>query len=111
MIALVSILSTNLIEAQETFSCDVETYELLKALSDSKLANGNILLFTTTHEDIAWLNEPEICKVDRDKLWLTPYLDRLKSDPDFKMDIEQSSIVMEYLHRHPEEKRKFCQFY
>jgi len=96
--------------AQNTFNGDAETYELLKALSESNLATGKVLLFTTTHEDIAWLNEPEICKVDRDKLWLTPYMDRLKSDPDFKMDIEQSSIVMEYLHRHPEEKETFINF-
>ncbi|MDO5977886.1 glycosyl hydrolase-related protein [Flavivirga spongiicola] len=98
------------LKAQETFNCDAETYKLLKDLSDSKLAKGNILLFTTTHEDIAWLNSPEFCKIDRDKLWLTPYIDRLKSDPDFKMDIEQSSIVMEYLHRHPEEKENFINF-
>ncbi|TRX60061.1 alpha-mannosidase [Fulvivirga sp. M361] len=96
--------------AQETFNCDEETYELLRALSKSKLATGKVLLFTTTHEDIAWLNEPEICKIDRDNLWLTPYINRLKREPDFKMDIEQSSIVMEYLHRHPEEKKDFIKF-
>ena len=98
------------VAAQETFEGNKETYELLKDLSESKLGGGKILLFTTTHEDIAWLNEPEICKVDRDKLWLTPYMDRLKAEPDFKMDIEQSSIVMEYLHRQPEEKEDFIKF-
>ena len=40
----------------------------------------------------------------RDTLWLTPYLKRLKEDPGFKMDIEQTSIIAEYLHRHPEKK-------
>ncbi len=111
-LALVSILlvGTWSVTAQQTFEGNVETYELLKDLSESKLAGGKILLFTTTHEDIAWLNEPEICKVDRDKLWLAPYMDRLKTEPDFKMDIEQSSIVMEYLHRHPEEKENFIKF-
>ena len=98
------------ITAQETFEGNEETYVLLKDLSESKLGGGKILLFTTTHEDIAWLNEPEICKVDRDKLWLSPYMDRLKAEPDFKMDIEQSSIVMEYLHRQPEEKANFINF-
>ena len=89
---------------------DEEAYNLLKDLSKSKLAEGEILLFTTTHEDIGWLNEPEIMKIERDRLWLTPYIERLKTEPDFKMDIEQSSIVMEYLHRHPEEKEIFINF-
>lgn len=109
-LAYVFMLGVWFVTAQETFEGDTETYELLKDLSKSKLADGKVLLFTTTHEDIAWLNEPEICKIDRDKLWLTPYMDRLKAEPDFKMDIEQSSIVMEYLHRHPEEKENFITF-
>tara|TARA_R110000868_G_scaffold76774_5_gene220545 strand:+ start:43841 stop:46537 length:2697 start_codon:yes stop_codon:yes gene_type:complete len=110
IVIILTILLINHIRGQETFKSDRETYQLLKSLSDSKLGNGKLLLFTTTHEDIAWLNEPEICKIDRDKLWLTPYMDRLKSEPDFKMDIEQSSIVMEYLHRHPEERENFINF-
>ncbi|MEN8227822.1 MAG: glycosyl hydrolase-related protein [Bacteroidota bacterium] len=94
-------------DAQDTLTCDNETYSLLKALSNSQLGDGEILVFTTTHQDIAWLDEPEICIINRDKQWLTPFLERLKSDPDFKMDIEQSSIVMEYLQRHPEKKKVF----
>jgi alpha-mannosidase len=96
--------------AQETLNVEVDTYELLKSLSQSKLADGHILLFNTTHEDIAWLDEPEICKIDRDEKWLTPYIEKLRAAPDFKMDIEQSSIVMEYLHRHPEEREAFIDF-
>ncbi|SMG41103.1 glycoside hydrolase family 38 N-terminal domain-containing protein [Arenibacter troitsensis] len=110
IVIIISILLINQLRGQETINSDRETYDLLKSLSNSKLGSGNVLLFTTTHEDIAWLNEPEICKIDRDKLWLTPYMDRLKVEPDFKMDIEQSSIVMEYLHRHPEEKANFIKF-
>ncbi len=103
-------IGVNSVGAQETLKCDGETYDLLKSLSESKLSKGNILLFVTTHEDIAWLDEPEICKIDRDEKWLTPYLEKLKSTTDFKMDIEQSSIVMEYLHRHPEEKENIVNF-
>lgn len=110
VVSFLFLVGTIKLEAQETLNCDDETYTLLKALSESKLSTGEILLFTTTHEDIAWLNSPELCKIDRDKLWLTPYMDRLKSDPTFKMDIEQSTIVMEYLHRHPEEKENFIKF-
>ncbi|MEH6680352.1 MAG: glycosyl hydrolase-related protein [Sediminicola sp.] len=107
LIATLFSLAGNVLSAQDTYTVDETTYGLLKDLSRSKLATGKVILFTTTHEDIAWLNEPEICKIDRDRLWLAPYLERLRTEPDFKMDIEQSSIVMEYLHRHPEQRDLF----
>lgn len=107
---LIFFMGISTMDAQETLQCDVETYDLLTDLSKSKLSNGKIMLFITTHEDIAWLDEPEICKIDRDEKWLTPYMNKLKTTPDFKMDIEQSSIVMEYLHRHPGERERFLDF-
>ncbi|WP_242202040.1 glycoside hydrolase family 38 N-terminal domain-containing protein [Aestuariivivens insulae] len=110
IVLVVSFMGLHPLTAQETLNVEVDTYELLKSLSQSKLADGHILLFNTTHEDIAWLDEPEICKIDRDEKWLTPYIEKLREAPDFKMDIEQSSIVMEYLHRHPEEREAFIDF-
>lgn len=92
------------------YTCNEETYSLLKKLSDSQLSKGNIYLFTTTHQDLAWLNNIDACIADRDTLWLTPFLQRLQDDPTFKMDIEQTSIVMEYLHRHPETKPLFDKY-
>ena len=70
------------------YTCNEETYSLLKKLSDSQLSKGNIYLFTTTHQDLAWLNNIDACIADRDTLWLTPFLQRLQDDPTFKMDIE-----------------------
>lgn len=92
------------------YTCDEETYDLLKNLSDSQLGKGSIYLFTTTHQDLAWLNHIDACIADRDTLWLTPFLKRLEEDPTFKMDIEQTSIVMEYLHRHPDTKPLFDKY-
>lgn len=86
------------------YTCDPESYKLLKNLSDSRLKNGEIFLFTTTHQDLGWLDDIESCIVTRDTLWLTPFLDRLEREPDFKMDIEQTSILMEYIERYPEKK-------
>ena len=86
------------------FHCDDNTFNSLKKLSESDFKNGDILIFTTTHQDIAWCEQPEVCIINRDTIWLTPFFERLKTNPDFKMDIEQSSIVMEYIHRHPEQK-------
>lgn len=90
--------------ANGVYQCDDETYTLLKKLSDSQLKNGEIFLFTTTHQDLRWLDHIEVCTINRDTMWLTPFLERLQKDPSFKMDIEQTSIVMEYIHRHSEKK-------
>jgi alpha-mannosidase len=84
--------------------CNNETFNLLKEISGSVCSKGEILLSITTHQDLGWVDEVEKCIILRDTLWLTPYLKRLKEDPGFKMDIEQTSIIIEYLHRHPDKK-------
>ena len=107
---LCSLTATHAQFENKLYSCDQETYSLLKNLSDSQLGKGSIYLFTTTHQDLAWLNHIDACIADRDTLWLTPFLKRLQDDPTFKMDIEQTSIVMEYLHRHPDSKPLFDKY-
>ena len=87
-----------------TVTVSDSTFRLLENLSKSQLGTGEIYLFTTTHQDIAWLDQPEVCIINRDTLWLTPFLERLEREPDFRMDIEQTSILMEYIHRHPDSK-------
>ncbi len=84
--------------------CKNDTYNLLNRISESVCSKGEILLSITTHQDLGWVDEVEKCIILRDTLWLTPYLKRLKEDPGFKMDIEQTSIIAEYLHRHPDKK-------
>lgn len=96
--------------AGDIYVCDPESYHLLKELSNSSLKNGDIYLFTTTHQDLAWLNHIDACIADRDTLWLTPFLKRLADDPTFKMDIEQTSVLKEYLHRHPETYPLFVKY-
>lgn len=90
--------------AGNTYVCDDETFDLLQKLSNSQLGKGEIFVFTTTHQDIGWLEQPDICIINRDTMWLTPFLERLKREPSFKMDIEQSSVLIEYIHRHPDKK-------
>lgn len=84
--------------------CPDSTFQSLKKLSQSRLKGGNILLFTTTHQDLAWADHMDRCISWRDSLWLTPFIARLDKEPDFKMDVEQVSIIKEYIHRHPEKK-------
>lgn len=84
--------------------CGDETFNLLKQVSGSACSKGEILLSITTHQDLGWVDEVEKCIIMRDTLWMTPFLNRLKNDPEFRMDIEQTSIITEYLNRHPEKK-------
>lgn len=102
MVCLSSILPMKAQLTGDTYKCDSESYSLLKKLSESRLNKGDIYVFTTTHQDLGWLNHIDACIADRDTLWLTPFLKRLENHPDFKMDIEQTSALMEYIHRHPE---------
>ncbi len=96
--------------AGNTYICDQESFHLLKDLSNSSLKDGDIYVFTTTHQDLAWLNHIDACIADRDTLWLTPFLKRLGEDPTFKMDIEQTSILKEYIHRHPDTYPLFVKY-
>ncbi len=84
--------------------CNNETFKLLKEVSASPASRGEILLSITTHQDLGWVDEVEKCIMLRDTLWMTPFLNRLKNEPGFKMDIEQTSIIVEFLKRHPERK-------
>jgi len=84
--------------------CGNDTYNLLKEISESVCSRGEILLSITTHQDLGWVDEVEKCIIMRDTLWLTPYLKRLNEEAGFRMDIEQTSIIIEYLNRHPDKK-------
>ncbi|HVU94463.1 MAG TPA: glycosyl hydrolase-related protein [Puia sp.] len=90
--------------AQGTIRVSNASFALLKKVSELSAGKASIYLSVTTHEDLAWINSIEKSTIARDSLWLTPYLARLRQMPGFEMDIEQSSIVMEYIRRHPEMK-------
>ncbi len=90
--------------ANGVYKCKNDTYNLLREISRSVCGKGEILLSITTHQDLGWVDEVEKCIIMRDTLWMTPFLKRLKEDPGFKMDIEQASIIGEYIGRHPDKK-------
>lgn len=89
---------------QKSLKVSNETFEILQKVSKSPLANGNILLSLTTHQDLGWVDEIEKCVVMRDTQWITPFMERLAAEQSFEMDIEQTSVIQEYLIRHPEKK-------
>jgi len=94
--------------AQEQHALKVtnETFEILQRVTESPLANGDILLSLTTHQDLGWVDEIEKCVVMRDTQWITPFMKRLSEESTFEMDIEQASIIQEYIIRHPDKKQE-----
>ena len=103
---LILVFSSEAVHGQEKLKVSNETFEILKQVSHSALADGDILLSLTTHQDLGWVDAINKCEVMRDTLWLTPYMERLEKEQGFEMDIEQASIIQEYLSRHPEKKSK-----
>ncbi len=93
---------------QEALRVSNETFEVLKKASASSLAGGDILLSVTTHQDHGWIDEIEKCAIMRDTLWISPFLQRLEAEDGFEMDIEQASVVREYIGRHPERKAEIA---
>lgn len=69
-----------------------------------------IHIIQSSHEDIAWMDSPQQCIENRDRHIVTPVLDRMKDDKDFKYNFEDTLILMEYLDRHPERKEEIHQF-
>ena len=80
------------------------TFELLKQTNELSAGKASIYLTITTHQDLAWIKSIEKSTIDRDTLWLAPFIKRLKESPSFQMDVEQSSVIKEYINRHPEAK-------
>ncbi len=81
-----------------------ETFEILKKVTQSSLADGSVLLSVTTHQDLGWVDEIEKCVTMRDTQWITPFMKRMTKEAAFEMDVEQASIIQEYIGRHPEKK-------
>ncbi len=103
-ISILVFIAGTALKSQEALKVSNETFEVLKKVSESALAEGDILLSLTTHQDHGWIDEIENCAIMRDTLWISPFLQRLKEENDFEMDIEQASVIQEYIGRHPEKK-------
>ena len=73
-------------------------------LSNSVLDKGKILLMNSSHQDIAWMDSPEKCVLERDTMLIKPLLDWVQKHDDYRFDIEDVLMIKEYISRHPEQK-------
>jgi len=78
--------------------------ESILALSESSMANSEVLLMNSSHQDIAWMDTPEKCIVERDTMLLTPLFERAEHDANYRFDIEDALMIKEFIQRHPEKK-------
>jgi alpha-mannosidase len=81
-----------------------KTVASILALNDSKLSKGKIYLMNSSHQDIAWMDSPEKCVLERDTMLITPLIKQAKINPDYRFDIEDALMIKEYIERHPDKK-------
>lgn len=73
---------------------------------DKKHEDGAISIINSSHQDIAWIDRPEVCIILRDTLLLTPVINDAFLREDYGFDIEDGLMLREYIERHPESVEK-----
>lgn len=81
-----------------------EFFEVYSDFFDRKYEKGQVSLMNSSHQDIAWVDRPEVCIILRDTLLLTPVLQDAFVREDYGFDIENGLMLREYLERHPESR-------
>ena len=81
-----------------------KTGSSLLKLSRSGIKNGTIYLMNSSHQDIAWMDIPARCVIERDTMLLDPLLKEASGSGSFGFDIEDALMLKEYINRHPEKK-------
>ncbi len=69
-------------------------------------ADGEAWIISSSHQDIGWMNTPEICIRDRDLKVISPALKLLEENPKLCFSVETFLQLMEYLDRHPDAKKR-----
>ena len=83
-----------------------EFFEIYNDFFDKRYENGLVSVMNSSHQDIAWVDRPEVCIILRDTLLLTPVIKDAFIRDDYGFDIEDGLMLREYLNRHPESKEQ-----
>ena len=84
-------------------------YQAYTPFFNRKYQNGRIAVMNSSHQDIAWMEQPEVCKIMRDTMLLTPIVRDAFIRDDYGFDIEDGLMLREFITRHPEAKEKIAQ--
>jgi alpha-mannosidase len=90
------------IDAQRRYNPKT-TADLLN-LSKSVLGKGQIYLMNSSHQDIAWMDSPEKCVIERDTMLLAPLFRKAEKDKNYRFDVEDALMLKEFTERHPDKK-------
>ncbi|MCB9289239.1 MAG: hypothetical protein H6560_18160 [Lewinellaceae bacterium] len=85
-----------------------EFFEAYNDFFERRYENGLVSIMNSSHQDIAWVDRPEVCIILRDTLLLTPVLQDAFIRQDYGFDIEDGLMLREYLERHPESKEQLA---
>jgi len=80
------------------------TVKNLLGLVQSDLSISTIYLMNSSHQDIAWMDSPEKCVLERDTMLITPLINSLEEKPYLRFDLEDALMIKEYIERHPEKR-------
>lgn len=69
---------------------------------EKKYENGLVSIMNSSHQDIAWVDRPEVCIILRDTLLIAPVLKDAFVREDYGFDMENGLMLREYIDRHPE---------
>ncbi len=81
-------------------------YNTYENFFDNKYEDGLVSILNSSHQDIAWVDRPEVCIMLRDTLLLTPIIKDAFAREDYGFDIEDGLMLREYLNRHPDAQEK-----
>ncbi len=73
--------------------------------------NGRIHIICSSHQDIAWMNTPDSCRMERVHDIVIPALDLIERKPEFRFEMEQSLNLMEVLEDAPEQRQRIIDAY
>ncbi len=94
----------NIIEINSRRAYTPNTVKSLLELVQSNLKSSTIYLMNSSHQDIAWMDSPEKCVLERDTMLITPMINSLEEKSYLKFDIEDVLMIKEYIDRHPEKR-------
>lgn len=104
-------LSGGQIKAESRRLYKPKTAKRILALNESKLGQGRIFLMNSSHQDLAWMDSPGKCVIERDTMLITPLIEQAQADPGYRFDIEDASMIKEYIERHPDKKESIRQLF
>ncbi|MDE5417395.1 glycosyl hydrolase-related protein [Labilibaculum sp. DW002] len=84
-------------------------FDAYTPLFQNKYEKGLISIMNSSHQDIAWMDNPEACIIERDTLLFTPILKDAFERSDYGFDVEDGLMIREYIERHPESQAKITE--